>query len=166
MLKKEGTFWQGMKFRIHNLDHKGWVSWYCLKFAGQLLWRAVMHDWSKSSRLEARGFGCLLPLLKESTYGKDNYQKLMDELQPVLDHHYKHNRHHPEHFKVGLSGMTLLDFTEMWCDWQASVRKHEDGNIFKSVEHNCGRFKMDEQVLLILRNTAVAQYDNPPEIYR
>ena len=173
MSEKEGTFWQGVKFRIHNLGHKGWVTWYCLRFASRLLWRAVTHDWSKNSRVEARGFGRLLPLLKESTYGTESYQVLMDEMKPVLQHHYKYNRHHPEYFGVGaprdidhpflcgLDAMTLLDFTEMWCDWQAAVKKHEDGDIFRSIKHNCDRFKMSNQLTRILTNEAVVQHCLP-----
>ena len=141
------------RFRIHTLRHKFWVFVYLSDFALHLLWRGLIHDYSKFSTIEAEGFGECLSKLQESSYGEQDYQDLLDQTQPILNHHYKYNRHHPEHFQNGYSEMNLIDVVEMLCDWQASIKKHKDGNIIKSIEYCKQRFDMSEDIVKILLNT-------------
>ena len=80
--------------------------------------------------------------------------KVLDGLKPALDIHYANNRHHPEHFEDGIRGMNLLDLLEMICDWKASSERHNDGDIFKSIEINQKRFGYSDDIKAVLRNTA------------
>ena len=32
--------------------------------------------------------------------------------------------------------MNLVDIVEMFCDWLAATKRHDDGDIYKSIEHN------------------------------
>ena len=141
------------RFRLHTLGHKFWVLFYLSVFALQLGWRGIIHDYSKFSKIEAEGFGEELPKLRESSYGESNYQELLEQTKPILDHHYIYNRHHPEHFQHGYTEMNLIDIVEMLCDWQASVKKHQDGNIIKSIAYCQQRFGMSEDIVKILLNT-------------
>ena len=50
--------------------------------------------------------------------------------------------------------MNLYQLLEMWIDWTAAVKRHKDGNIFNSIIFNRSRFKMDDQLVDILLNTA------------
>ena len=113
------------------------------------------HDSSKLSPFESRIFAKFTPLLKSSTYGSNEYKKMLNDMKPALDHHYERNRHHPEHFKNGIAGMTLVDVIEMFCDWVAATERHEDGDIFKSLEINRKRFAMSNQLYEIFKNTAI-----------
>jgi len=55
---------------------------------------------------------------------------------------------------VSVDGFDLFDLIEMFFDWKAASERHNDGNIFKSIEINTKRFNLSEQVVSILRNTA------------
>ena len=146
---------KAMLFRFHTLHHKLWVLYYVSGFALKLLWRGILHDYSKFSTFEARGFGEELPKLRESSYGEADYHALLEHTQPILTHHYRYNRHHPEHFPDGYTNMSLLDIVEMLCDWQASVKKHQDGDIVKSIDYCQQRFGMSDDISNILRNTVI-----------
>jgi len=75
-------------------------------------------------------------------------------MQVALDHHYENNRHHPDHFKNGIQDMNLVDLIEMICDWKAATLRHNNGNIFKSIEISQERFKFSDEIKQILLNTA------------
>ena len=122
----------------------------CIK---ELLSRQEQHDQSKLESPELENFDQFTPKLLKITYGSDAYNKYLEEMKPALAHHYANNRHHPEHFPNGVNDMTLIDILEMLCDWKASSMRHNDGNILKSIEMNTERFKMDPQLVSILKNT-------------
>ena len=94
-----------------------------------------------------------LPKFRETSYGSDAYQELLSRLRPVLDHYYKYNRHHPEHFQGGYTDMNLLDIVEMLCDWRASVKRQKDGDIIKSISQCQERFKISDGFAKIFMNT-------------
>ena len=125
-------------------------------FLSELELRAERHDESKLQDPELSGFVKWTPKLKESTYGSDEYKGFLKEMKVFLDHHYQHNRHHPEHFQEGVSGMNLIDIIEMFCDWCAATKRHNDGDIFKSIEINQKRFDLSPQLAEIFKNTAKA----------
>ena len=127
------------------------------------------HDASKLESPEKEIFDRMTPLLRGLTYGSDEYKSTMATMQEALDHHYAHNRHHPEHFRgtevkqngktvevwsAGMKGMTLVDLVEMFCDWCAATERHEDGDIGKSINHNMDRFGFGETLAHIMVNTA------------
>lgn len=66
--------------------------------ARELLVRGRTHDDSKLKEPEKSIFDEFTPKLKGSTYGSEEYKGFLASMKPALDHHYAHNRHHPEHF--------------------------------------------------------------------
>jgi hypothetical protein len=115
--------------------------------------RADVHDASKLEEPEKSGFDEVAGALGGLTYGSPEYKAQLEKLKPVLEHHYTHNSHHPEHFKLGLYDMSLLDLVEMFCDWKAATERHADGSLEKSIQINKERFKMSDQLVSVLENT-------------
>jgi len=120
-----------------------------------LLHRQVHHDQSKLQPPELEIFDEYTRKLRGMTYGSNEYKQCMKEMKPAIDHHNENNRHHSEHFKHGILGMTLVDLIEMLCDWKAASLRHDDGNIFKSIEINKKRFGYSDELKEILENTAI-----------
>lgn len=133
--------------------HKLWVFFYLLKFSVHLIYRGLKHDLSKYSWIEAKGFAETILKLKNSTYGSEEYKGFLKQLKPSLDHHYKMNSHHPEHYYMKFPGMNMYDLVELWCDWLAAVRRHKDGDIIKSIENNEKRFNIPKELSSIFVNT-------------
>ncbi len=52
-----------------------------------------------------------------------------------------------------VNGMNLIDIVEMLCDWLAAGKRHNDGNIYRSVEVNTERFGLSPQLVAIILNT-------------
>lgn len=115
--------------------------------------RGKLHDRSKLSTAEAPYFEEVISELSGLTYGSPEYAACLGKLKPALDHHYEFNRHHPEHFKDGISGMNLIDVVEMIADWKAASLRHADGDIMKSIECNQKRFNYSDDLKKILQNT-------------
>lgn len=122
-------------------------------FTDELLNRAYIHDRSKLESIELNGFSKYDQ--KRTTFGTKKYLKQLrdKEFQKAINHHYRNNRHHPEHFKNKISGMNLIDFTEMFFDWIASSLEDEKGNPINSIEVGKRRFKINKQVIDIMKNT-------------
>lgn len=123
------------------------------KVVKHLLDRADKHDASKLVDPELQSFVEVTPVLKGLTYGSEEYRANLERIRPALTHHYANNRHHPQHFKNGIEDMTLLDIVEMFCDWAAAGKRHEDGNLHTSIEINAGRFNICPQLVKIFENT-------------
>ena len=140
--------------RIDTLLHIKRVSQLLSYAAFELILRAAVHDDSKLESPEKELFDEFTPKLKGSTYGSEEYKHLLKELKPALDHHYANNSHHPQFYAHGINGMTLFDVVEMFFDWKAASERHEDGDIYKSIEHNKERFEMSDQLCDIFENTA------------
>ncbi len=127
------------------------------KMAIALLDRGEVHDQTKLESPEVEIFADKsTPQLGPITYDSPEYRASRERVKPALQHHYAHNRHHPEHFKNGVEDMNLLDILEMFCDWSASSKRHHNGNIRKSIEANADRFKLSPQLVKILENTIEA----------
>jgi len=137
-----------------TLKHIKKVNEYLIDASQELLNRATCHDNSKFSNVEKLLFDEMTPKLQTSSYGTEEYQAMLMQLKVALDHHYAKNTHHPEHFTNGIDGMNLFDVVEMLLDWKASSERHDDGDIYKSIEINKKRFKMSEQLVNIYINTA------------
>ncbi len=118
-----------------------------------LIRRGELHDQTKLEPPEVEAFTEYTPKLAACTYGSDEYKGYLAAIKPALDHHYAHNRHHPEHHKHGVDDMNLLDLVEMLCDWKAASERHHDGNIRKSIEVNANRFGLSPQLVRIFENT-------------
>lgn len=120
-----------------------------------LLDRGEKHDQSKLVHPEVGPFTELTKRLAGLTFGTPEYEANRKDpiLKPALDHHYAHNRHHPQHFKNGIEDMNLIDVIEMLCDWKASSTRHNDGNLRKSIEYNANFFGISPQLVKIMENT-------------
>ena len=114
---------------------------------------AYNHDRTKLEEPEKEYFDTYTPLLKDVTYGSDKYKEYLKEIKVALDHHYKHNSHHTEHYEQGIKGMGLLNLLEMICDWIAATKRHNDGDILKSIEINQERFGYTDELKQIFINT-------------
>ena len=136
-----------------TLAHKSRVKFYMLKAIKELINRAGLHDASKLLYPEKPVFDKMTPLLAKSTYGSPEYMKMLSQMKEALGHHYAKNSHHPEHYENGVDGMDLMDLVEMICDWSAAVERHNDGDIYKSIEKNTERFNLSSQLVSILKNT-------------
>jgi len=119
-----------------------------------LVGRGETHDASKTHSPEKEVFDDFTPKLKTSTYGSDEYKGFLEAMGEALKHHYKWNRHHPEHFENGIDDMTLVDLIEMLADWKAATERHDDGSLVRSLEIQQERFGISEQLSKILNNTA------------
>jgi len=139
--------------QVQTLLHIKEVAKNLMRFAAELLARAQVHDESKLSEPELSMFDKFTGQLKEKTYGSEEYREMLAGLGPALQHHYENNSHHPEHYEGGVAGMNLFDLVEMYCDWEAAVKRHNDGDMYKSIEHNATRFGMDAQLVSIFHNT-------------
>ena len=134
--------------------HISRVEYFLSLFALELGERAREHDASKLESPEAEMFNRVTEKLQGLTYGSSEYEAQRKEmLGMALHHHYEHNRHHPEHFDNGVSGMSLIDLVEMFCDHMAAVQRHGDGCPYKSLEHNEKRFGYGPVLTAIFKNT-------------
>lgn len=141
------------KTMCDTYKHKQMVNGLMGDLIAQLLSRSVNHDNSKLEDFEVDVFTEYTPKLATSTYGSDEYKQFLKEMKPALDHHYANNRHHPEYFADGIKDMDLVDLLEMICDWLAATLRHNDGDIYKSIEINQKRFGYGDELKQILENT-------------
>lgn len=139
---------------LATLKHSRRVDELLLQLVHKIQLRITKHDLSKMEDPEHTTFEMFSPRLKHSTYGSDEYKGFLAEMKEALDHHYAHNRHHPEHHEDGIDGMTLVDLAEMLADWKAATERHDDGDLERSLEIQRDRFNMSDQLVSILRNTA------------
>ena len=114
--------------------HKFWVLYYICRFCIVMLYRGIIHDWSKFTPAEAKSF-IGATTLKNLVYGSPEYVAEQKRISSAIEHHYKTNSHHPEHFPLGTSNMNLMDIIEMYCDWKAAVRRNKDGDFQKSLDY-------------------------------
>lgn len=117
--------------------------------------RGLNHDATKLIPPELDTFNEYTPKLKTSTYGSPEYKEYLVGMGEGLKHHYRHNRHHPEHFPDGVNDMTLVDIIEMLADWKAATERHDDGDLERSLSIQSERFGISEQLAGILHHTAL-----------
>jgi hypothetical protein len=171
--------------RPDTLDHIRTVQEYLARVVFSFHTRMIYHDKSKLESPEREVFDEFTPKLKGSTYGSEEYRQFLEHMRPALEHHYANNSHHPEHFgylecagcfkrwpkdflgpcdrcgytqlqlRPDVKGMSLLDLTEMLCDWKAATLRHADGDLRRSIEINQERFEYSDEMKSILLNTAI-----------
>lgn len=122
----------------------------CIK---HLVNRSSLHDQSKLEEPELTGFATVSAKLKDLEYMSPEYKEVMIELKPTIDHHYAHNRHHPEFHPNGIRDMNLVDLIEMLCDWKAAGERHKNGDILRSIEVNQARFGYSDEIKQLLINS-------------
>jgi hypothetical protein len=142
---------QSIKDTEKHIDN---VRWFIGMITVALDDRAENHDKSKLSDPELDVFSEFGPKLKNTKYGSEEYNESLHQMGSALKHHYQNNRHHPEHFENGVSGMNIVDFVEMICDWKAASLRMKNGNFEESIDQNAKRFGLDPQVVSIIKNTS------------
>jgi len=140
--------------RADTLIHSQRVGELMVEMIKELLDRSTAHDRSKTLPPEVDAFDAFTPRLKSSSYGSEEYRGFLAGMGEGLLHHYATNRHHPEHYVQGFSGMTLIDVVEMLADWKAATERHDDGDLRRSLEIQRERFAVSDQLMTILKNTA------------
>ena len=120
-----------------------------------LLNRSEQHDQSKLQDPERQMFDEWTEKLRGVTYGSPEYKAMTAEMRKTaLQHHYDNNRHHPEHHPNGYKDMNLIDIVEMFCDWYAAGKRHNDGDIYKSINIQKQKLGFSDDLEVILKNTA------------
>lgn len=126
--------------------------------------RCHRHDQSKLQSPEVEAFEIYTPRLRGLTYGSEEYRECLRGMAPAIKHHNENNSHHPEHYPNGINGMDLFDLIEMLCDWKAAGMRHDDGDMYKSLEINHKRFDINDQLFSVLKNTVdrhIQRWDVP-----
>ncbi len=119
------------------------------------IWRAHVHDQSKLVEPEKSAYDRITSNLKDVEYGSQKYKDALAANKPAIQHHYEHNRHHPEYHVNGIADMNGMDIIEMLCDWRASSLRHDPPNtIEKSIRINKERFGYGDEMEQLLINTA------------
>lgn len=148
---------QAYDSRPDTLRHSLRVGNFIVELVTDLLGRVTTHDLTKTEPPEVAHFDRATQKLRTMAYDSPEYQASLADLRPALQHHYQHNRHHPEHWgEAGIAGMTLTDVTEMLCDWRASTERMAPGtgDLARSIEVAKTRFGLGDQLAQILVNTA------------
>jgi hypothetical protein len=129
-------------------------------FVVEMLRRGRVHDASKMSEIEKPAFDEALPLLRGVSYGSPEYEAVVDRVRPALEHHYRRNSHHPEHYgAAGIAGMDLFDVVEMVCDWMAAATRNPGDGV--KLAHNVQEFGIADQLAAILANTLARWPEHP-----
>ncbi len=115
--------------------------------------RAIAHDLSKLEEPELSGYEGLSQALKGLTYGTPEHRAAFAPYKEIIQHHYAANPHHPEHWQMGVTDMSLLDIIEMLADWKAANDRN-GGDFGHSIQVSVNRFRISEQLHAILINTA------------
>lgn len=131
-------------------EHAKLVKYFIDDMRSQLEGRADSHDFSKTQPPEKAIFDEYTPKLKELEYGSNEYKAALVAMGEGLQHHYKANRHHPEHFENGVNEMTLIDLIEMVCDWAAACSAK---SIPVQLDKQAERFGIAPQLIQIINNT-------------
>ena len=140
---------------LYNTKHKLLVAMYLIRVSYKLLIRALLHDISKYFIVETKLFSETIDNLKYIEYGSKEYEHYLKELESALKHHYRLNKHHPEHYCDGIADMDLVSIIEMLCDWKASCKRNETGHLIRSIEINRKRFKFSKELCKILKNSSI-----------
>lgn len=124
-------------------------------YINELTTRLAHHDQSKLDSPEVEEFAKVTNGLAKTTYGSEEYTRILKEdLAKALEHHYAHNRHHPEHFgDRGIDGMNLVDLVEMFIDWMAASKRQNNGNLMASVDKSCKRFNVTGTLANVFKNS-------------
>jgi len=139
--------------KIETKAHQEEVMQVIEKLIEMLKSRGRYHDASKLLSPEIEIFAEYTPKLKTLQYDSDEYTKSLEEMGVAIEHHYAKNRHHAQHFENGINDMNLIDVIEMLADWIAATKRTKNGNIHQSMKLNKEKYKIDDQLYSIMKNT-------------
>lgn len=138
---------------IDTVNHVAKVQFNLSTVTANLRDRGDVHDRSKFEEPELSGYEGLTQALKGLTYGTPEHRAAFAPYKEIIQHHYAANRHHPEHWHLGVTDMSLLDIIEMLADWKAANDRN-NGDFGHSIQVSVSRFNISEQLHAILINTA------------
>lgn len=126
-------------------------------FIQLLIRRAENHD---KSKLEEPELSWWKEMDKEPRYpyGSEEYKQKIKRWDKVFKHHYKYNRHHPEHYEYGVCEMTLIDIVEMMCDWLGYKDTTTVTEALKVCDDQMARYNISEELRQIIFNTLLRYY--------
>lgn len=127
-----------------------WIA-FCVN---DLFLRAAVHDTSKFDPEEFEAYEEAFPELQQYAYGTDEFKAALAKIRPAIEHHYKVNDHHPEHFEKGINDMHVVQLIEMSCDWMAASERSQI-NFAAGLEMNRKRFGIGDQLFRIIKNTVI-----------
>lgn len=142
-----------MDAKVETYKHIRTVEKFIYIIIKELLRRCWEHDKSKLNTPEEEIFEKYTPKLANIAYGSKEYESCLKEMDIALKHHYSVNSHHPEYYKEGIKQMNLIDIIEMLADWKAATLRHNNGDIYKSIEINQKRFGYSDELKQIFINT-------------
>lgn len=134
------------------IEHREDVSITLSRVAEDLKRRGDQHDESKLHPPESKFLPTALKL-GGVPYLSDEYKRIVEEIKPATDHHFKVNPHHPEHHQNGFKDMDMADIVEMAADWAARANKGPTEDFWPNIEKNLDRFSVDTQLRAIIKNT-------------
>lgn len=142
------------KAHFHTWEHIHEVRVRIQKIQKILAQRALKHDRTKMlDDIEAAIFAEAGEKFADIKYGSKEYTENLERIKPAIEQHHRANRHHPEFHKEGINGMNLVDIVEMFCDWDAAVKRNKEGNIYESLRIQKERFDISDQLYNIMRNS-------------
>lgn len=134
---------------IHAVQRLLW------KVIDELGARSLAHDASKLEEPERSGWDRYSVEMAGHPYGSDEWRTGKERFRWLTEWHVAHNQHHPEHFRSGIRGMSLVDLIEMLCDWCAAGQQYPDNQgLAHSIDFNQKRFGYSDELKAILLNTA------------
>jgi hypothetical protein len=141
------------KFRDHLSQHISQVKQTLDRLCSDLQERSFKHDASKFSEPEFTPMLELFLSFKKTVIGTPEFVEEKQKMAVALEHHYRHNTHHPEHHDNGVRGMTLMDLCEMFADWRAAAKRHNNGDMMHSIHVGCDLYGIPSMLQKILQNT-------------
>ena len=119
--------------------------------------RASNHDRSKLEEPERSGFEAMDAYCSAhpsaAQYGSEAYFEKLQKFNWVMDHHYKHNRHHPEYYSNFYSEMDVIDIIELICDWWSRKEFKDFREAAELVEQQSKRYNFPPILTSIILNT-------------
>ena len=149
---------------MEQIDTEEYIKWHISRvrkhintFVQLLLKRAINHD---KSKLEEPELSWWKEMDKEPRYpyGSEEYKQKIKRWDKVFKHHYKYNRHHPEHYDYGVSEMTLVDIVEMMCDWLGYKDTITISEALKVCDEQMKRYNIPDGIRQIIFNTLLRYY--------
>lgn len=142
-----------MNYESKIMQHKTRVSIIMTKIAREMIARGKSHDNSKFKSPEREIYSENLPKLENAKFGSEEYNNLVNgELAVAVQHHYRQNDHHPEHFEDGFFGMNLIQIMEMVSDWVA-VSAEKGTDVVEMLPTLMREKDIPENYYMILKNT-------------
>lgn len=143
------------KTKVVVHEHRARFQKYMSRVIRNMADRIVEHDNSKLSAEELEPYASVIGEFGKHQFGSEGYNKVRESLEDALQHHYAHNRHHPEHFAEGIHGMNLVDLIEMLCDWKSATQNTGgNGDLMKSIGILSEKYGISPQLVQIFINTA------------